>query len=233
MHWSERIRTSPATAAALSAIVPGLGQFVVGRRRRGLLLAGVALVLTAVSIAFVVTNRSEVALWWFRPTALRWMLVGNGVVFALRVAAAVDAWIVTSGSDRPVAGATLVLIAVAALVAPHWFFAERDLAAAELLTIFPTTTSTTTTTTTTTSSPSSTLADGSTTSTSTTTTTTTRPPPPPRLWDGVGRLNIALLGGDAGIGRRGVRTDTLMVISIDPDSGNVGLFQVQIGRAHV
>jgi LCP family protein required for cell wall assembly len=46
-------------------------------------------------------------------------------------------------------------------------------------------------------------------------------------------LNIALLGGDAGVGRRGVRTDTLMVVSIDPDSGNTALFQIPRNMARV
>ncbi len=228
-------RTSPSLAALASAVLPGLGQWLAGHRRRGGYVFVVFAGITIGGMAFVLTNRTEVALWWVQPTALRWMLVGNGLVLAARVAASVDAYLVAEGTEtRAVKIAALALGAIV-LVAPHWFFTERDLAAARVLTIFPTTTSTTTTTTTTTLAPTTSLAAGgsSTTSSSTTTTTTTSPPPPPRLWDGVSRLNIALLGGDAGVGRRGVRTDTLMVVSVDPETGDTALFQVPRNMARV
>ncbi len=59
--------------------------------------------------------------------------------------------------------------------------------------------------------------------TSTTTTTTTQPP---RVWDGLERINIALLGSDAGVGRIGTRTDTVIVVSIEPDSGDAAMFSI-------
>jgi LCP family protein required for cell wall assembly len=62
---------------------------------------------------------------------------------------------------------------------------------------------------------------GSTSSTSTTTTTI-----PVRLWEGTERLNVLLLGGDAGVGRSGVRTDTIILASLDATTGDVGLFAV-------
>lgn len=46
------------------------------------------------------------------------------------------------------------------------------------------------------------------------------------LWDGRERLNIVLLGADAGEGRRGLRTDTTIVVSIDPESGDAAMFSV-------
>jgi LCP family protein required for cell wall assembly len=47
-------------------------------------------------------------------------------------------------------------------------------------------------------------------------------------WEPFGRerLNILLLGGDAGPGRRGLRTDTMIVVSIDPISGDAALIGV-------
>lgn len=43
-------------------------------------------------------------------------------------------------------------------------------------------------------------------------------------WKGVDRVNILLLGGDSDGGNRdGIRTDTVMVASIDPQTGNVTL----------
>lgn len=55
------------------------------------------------------------------------------------------------------------------------------------------------------------------------TTTTTRAP---RLWDGLERLNVLLLGSDAGVGRTGTRTDTLILLSIEPESGDLAMFSI-------
>ncbi len=76
----------------------------------------------------------------------------------------------------------------------------------------PATTSTTTTT----------AAPATTTSTTTTTTTTL----PPRIWDGDDQLDILLLGSDAGVGRTGTRTDTIILVSIDPESGDGAMFSI-------
>ena len=59
-----------------------------------------------------------------------------------------------------------------------------------------------------------------------TTTTTTTTTEPPRIWDGLERLNIMLLGSDAGVGRTGTRTDTVIVVSIAPESGDAAMFSV-------
>lgn len=50
--------------------------------------------------------------------------------------------------------------------------------------------------------------------------------PEPALWDGLERLNILLLGSDVGEGRRGIRTDTMIVVSIDPDSGDTAMISL-------
>lgn len=74
------------------------------------------------------------------------------------------------------------------------------------------------------------------TSTTTSASTTTRPPTtttqvttttqPPRFWDGAERLNVLLLGSDAGVGRTGTRTDSIILVSIDPESGDAAMFSV-------
>jgi LCP family protein required for cell wall assembly len=61
-----------------------------------------------------------------------------------------------------------------------------------------------------------------TTPTTTPTTTTTRPDP---FGDGE-RVNLLLLGSDAGIGRTGVRTDTMIVLSVDPETGWTAMFGI-------
>ena len=60
-------------------------------------------------------------------------------------------------------------------------------------------------------------------STTTTTTTTTQPP---RIWDGLERVNFLLLGSDAGVGRTGTRTDTIILLSVEPESGDAAMFSI-------
>ena len=45
-------------------------------------------------------------------------------------------------------------------------------------------------------------------------------------WDGEDRLTIALLGGDSGYDRSGVRTDTIILVSIDVATGDAAIFNV-------
>ncbi|MEZ5099063.1 MAG: LCP family protein [Thermoleophilia bacterium] len=47
-----------------------------------------------------------------------------------------------------------------------------------------------------------------------------------RSWEERGRVNILLLGGDAGYGRSGLRTDTMMVASIDVQTGSAAIFGI-------
>lgn len=52
-------------------------------------------------------------------------------------------------------------------------------------------------------------------------------------WAGVGRLNILLLGQDAGEDRTGTRPDTIMVASIDTETGRTALFSIPRNLEHV
>jgi len=79
-----------------------------------------------------------------------------------------------------------------------------------------TTAAASTTTTTTSAAP-------TTTSSTTTTTTTTESP---RFWGDLDRLNILLLGSDAGVGRTGTRTDTMILASIDLATGDAAMFSI-------
>lgn len=56
------------------------------------------------------------------------------------------------------------------------------------------------------------------------TTSTTLPPATP--FAGYGRVNVLLLGGDAGPGRWSLRTDTMVVVSIDPATGDTAMISV-------
>ncbi len=52
------------------------------------------------------------------------------------------------------------------------------------------------------------------------------PPEPPPFWQERGRLNVLLVGADAGPGRWGLRTDTMIVVSIDTDTKQTAIFSV-------
>jgi len=93
-------------------------------------------------------------------------------------------------------------------------------------------TTTTTTIAPTTAAPTVTsLPGGEPTTTLTTTTTTTTLPP--TVWDGLGRLNVLLLGGDSGVGRTGVRTDTMILASLDVNTGDLALISIPRNFARV
>jgi len=116
---------------------------------------------------------------------------------------------------------------------PHGWVASRNLAAYDLFTYDFTadpaqvTTSAPPATTvplpTTELPPPVSTSTSTTTTTSTSTTTTTTVPDP---FDGFERVNLLLMGGDSGIGRSGIRTDTMVVVSIDPGTGWVAMFSV-------
>ncbi|MCP3975593.1 MAG: LCP family protein [bacterium] len=225
-------------SAFLSALFPGLGQLRNGQRRKGAALIAVGLLILAVS-AFLVWRRPLTLLTWgVQPTALGWLIIGNGALLALRAYAVVDGF-VNSPDGRPtgrlasVVVPALGLVVAAVLVVPHAFsgyglILDKDL----LTTVFapspaapPPTTSPPITSATSIGQPGDTVVAAA---TSTTTTTI-----PVRLWEGTERLNVLLLGGDAGVGRTGLRTDTIILASLDPGSGDVALFSVPRNIAQV
>lgn len=230
---AERAARSPLVAALLSALVPGAGQLYAGQRRRGWILLAVSALLIVGAVVWAAGDPIAVAKLAFEPDVLRGLLFADAALLAFRAWAAWDAYRAMGEPSRvlgaPVA-AVVGIVTAASLLVPHVLFARYDLAQLDLITtVFaaPTTLPPTTMPTTTTSTPSVTsdLGPGTTAppppSSSTTTTTE-----PPTIWDGSERVNILLLGSDAGLGREGVRTDTIMLLSVDPASGDTVLFAV-------
>jgi LCP family protein required for cell wall assembly len=58
-------------------------------------------------------------------------------------------------------------------------------------------------------------------------------PGPQDPWAGKARLNVLLLGGDAGPGRMGTRTDTVILASINTRTGNTTLFSLPRNAARM
>ena len=218
-------------SSVLSALWPGVGHVWarLGLRRVGLAVAALNAAAT-VFLAIVlipVDSRSELA----TVVAHRSAFVGIGTAIAVMavtriVAATESAWL-----TKPATGArrgprvvlalatstALVATAVVPLAMAAEYVWETDRTIERIFgndgdtTAMPAPLD-----------PPSDTASGTTTADTidATTTTTTRP------FVGVDRVNVLLLGGDSGPGRWSMRTDTMIVVSIDPDDGDTVLISV-------
>lgn len=224
---------SPLGAATASAAFPGWGQIRVGYRRIGSgLVAGTTLLLAATAAAMAAEGTLGVIGWLLDPELLLALFLLNLLVATVRVWATTHAWIVAGGRIASLGLTVLVVLVAVPHVALGFYGLETR---STLMTVFPsvekapppamdattaTTSSSTTTTTvlvTTMKEPSQTLVPPTTIPTSTTTTTVALP-------SDTERFTVLLLGGDAGPGRPGLRTDTMIVASINTLTGDAVLF---------
>ena len=227
-HSAARAPSAP-TAALLSATLPGWGHAYVGKSRIAFGLYLIDLFFVASALLVVARFQLEAVKLWVSPPALLALMVANVVVLVARAAVMAGSYTsAPTGGVRPWAPVAMVL-ALALLVIPHLGFGYLAWTQYDLIrSVFqdpegPVAAPPGTTTTVPGSSTTVTAGPGSSTTTVLPTTTTTHPP---LLWDGLERLNLFLLGADAGVGRRGTRTDTMIVVSIDPSTGNVAMFSV-------
>lgn len=233
---------TPMQAGLRSALIPGWGQLATRRRRLGwVLMAASGGGGLMVGAAMLTLGWLEVLSRLADPDVLAAVLVGNVVVAATRLVSTEHAWWANGGRN----GLAALLLGVVVLV-PHvaagWVGSEVR---HTLLEVFappqpppaavsvPSSTTTSTSTTvipptvlaaTITTSTSTTAPSTTTTSTTTTTTTTVPTTTTTTLPLGKERLNLLVLGGDAGPGRSGLRTDTVMVASVDTTTGDAALF---------
>jgi LCP family protein required for cell wall assembly len=199
-------------AALLSCLLPGAGQLYLGYRRRGVAMLVVTVLCLAVAVGL-----------WRQPTAVSEMLVQPRALLALlvadlgllvfRIVAVLDAYLLATRERRPAPaypgsrrwrqGAAVGLAAVVALTAfPHGAAAYYDLQAYDLLTsVFSG------------EDPQWQARDREQHHSGTGLVTAIP-----------GRVTVLLLGGDAGPGRRGRRTDTMIVASYELATGKVTLF---------
>ena len=225
---------SPLGAATASAAYPGWGQLRVGYRRTGsALVAGTTLLFAASAAAIAVDGGLGLVRWLVDPELLLTLLVLNLMMAAVRVGSTTHAWVVAGGRR-----ASLGLLAMLTFVAvPHvalgvYGFETRS----TLMTVFPgdepalaeaTSSSTTVPPTTSTTTALATIGNRailpipelfmpSTTAAPTTTTTT--------LPLGTERFTVLLLGGDSGPDRDGLRTDAMIVASLNTLTGDAVLF---------
>ncbi len=229
-------------AALLSAVLPGAGQLYAGSRRRGVWLLSISALLLLAGLVVLLRDSRTLLKLAFEPSVLVALLFANAGLFLYRTVAAIDAYRGARArvESRWLHGSTIGAVAVILLV-PHALFAYYDVVQHDLIsTVFATPAVTTTTT------PSATPIEpvpttqaasvggsGVALPASTTTVVPTTTTAAPRPWDGLGRLNILLLGSDAGVGRTGVRTDTMILASVDVDTGALSLVSIPRNFARV
>jgi LCP family protein required for cell wall assembly len=180
--------------------------------------------ITALTV-FLFVEPVEIAAWLANPDVLLALVLVNLGLAIVRIFSTGLAWMAGGGRGWLVIAVLLVVVAI-----PHaavaWVGLETR---GSLVEVF---------------GGDDVSAAPATTTTSSSTTTTTVPvelgpivtapgqydedvitAEPTRPWQpfGTDRLNILLLGGDAGPGRSGLRTDTMIVASIDPITGDAAL----------
>ena len=211
------MRRSAALAALLSFLWPGLGQGWVGKRLRAVLFALPIILLIAIIVLIVVAQgKARTAGLLIQPQILLGLLALNLGVLLYRLIAIVDAYRLArsrwpgapAGAARWVAAGLLVVILGGTLgmhaVVGYDTYNTYD----TIQTVFHTT------------EPQSLAPDGTPAELPTPVST-----PTPR-WAADGRLNVLLIGGDAGPGRSSMRTDTMELLSIEISTGHAALFGI-------
>lgn len=201
-------------------MIPGWGQAYTGRQMVAYPLFVIDLILMASLVLVVARFQIEALRMWVSPESLLALMVFNAVLLIYRTLAVSGAYTAAPVRDTGAAMAGRMVVASALLVVPHLGFGYLAWIQYDLITtVFAPPVAADATTTTppspTTSSP------GSSTTVALTTTTLV-----PTIWDGVERLNIALLGSDmrpdqedldpGSRGYLGHRTDIMIVVSINP-----------------
>jgi LCP family protein required for cell wall assembly len=226
------LRSSPTLAGFLSFLLPGLGQLSAGARRRGLLVALPVVAIALVGGAAFLLDRPLIVRALLSQAFLLGVVAFSVALLLYRSWAILDAYRLSrrrspspDGGVR--AGSLLVLVALLAItvythgwVAYLGWSAHQTLAAVfdpagPLVPAAPTPAPM--------PSGSRALSGSPSPSPSPVEAPTATPPP---AWAADGRLNVLLLGSDAGPGRWSMRADAIILVSIDVASGRVAAFSL-------
>ncbi|WP_347058571.1 LCP family protein [Blastococcus sp. HT6-30] len=192
----------------LGALVPGTGFLAAGRRRLGAVVLTVFLLLVAAGVWLATGGQRLAARTAVDTDVLLWAIVGIGVLALLWVVVVVAGYRMLvpprTSRGRHVVGGLVVAVLVAAIAAPaafagHLAATSRDLIAG--------------------------VFDDDRRS-ATVTVTDDDAEDDAELFGGRDRVNVLLLGGDGGEGREGVRTDTVIVASVDTGTGETVLISL-------
>ncbi|MGY1681577.1 LCP family protein [Geodermatophilus sp. SYSU D01176] len=184
----------------LNAVLPGTAFLAAGRRRLGALVLVGFLLLVGVAAWLATAGQRAAAQVAVDPTALTWVFGGVVVLGLLWVLVVVGGYRALlpprTSRAKHLLGGALVAALVAGVAYPAVTVGQVALAQRGLI-------------------------DGLFADRESATVTETADP-----FGDQERVNVLLLGGDGGEGREGVRTDTVIVASVDTDTGDTTLFSL-------
>jgi LCP family protein required for cell wall assembly len=195
-------------------IIPGLGLIAAKRRIVGSVVLGLfAAGVLAISL-YALLDRQGLLAYALNPTALTRLAAALIVLAVVWVGVVIASHLSLRGrvtSAQRAAGGILVGLLAFAVAAPLAVAANYSfVTAASVSTVFK----------------SEKQSKSATRPTLAATQTTRGQPKPQNPWVEKPRLNLLLLGGDAGPGRIGTRTDTIIMASIDTETGDTTMFSL-------
>ena len=214
---------SASQAAFLSFLLPGLGQVALGARRRGLVLALPALAVIVLLVVVALGGTRAIIALVAQPQVLLTIVIVNIVFGIYHLAAIGDAFRLGRRLTGPVtpmrrrSGAAILVGLLAATFVFHGLVGAVGYSAYETLTgvsVNPLTGFTI-------PKPSFEQTPGPSVGPSAAPT-----PTPGPAWAQDGRLNLLLIGSDSGPGRWSLRTDTMIVLSVDIATGRAAMFGI-------
>lgn len=217
LHASRRDRLRQARAvrrartAAVASLLPGVGHLIVGRRRAGLLLLAVSIALVVgLGAALVLLDASETERLAVKENVLLTIaggLVAAGLLWCATILSAYRA-ARPPRMTGPQALATRGLVAgvCLAVMAPLTYGASTVYAARDVL--------------------HETFRTDLVEATDAQPAATPTPTPAPTPFADQDRVNLLLLGGDGESDRQGIRTDALILASIDTRTGRTALISL-------
>lgn len=222
----------PLRATVLSMVWPGLGHWATGQRRTGLVVAiTTGIVVASASLWVATRTRAELVALATEPPALRAVMAVALATMAVRFVIVFGA-VRSSGSPSVrLSRCTVLAIAVVLVVGavPHIVvvaYAQAQLetvttvfAESEAITARPSVLPAQ-------DSPGVETSTGPSNVTTAETETEPAAPADSPPWGHEERLNVAVLGSDGGFDRTGVRTDTIMVVSVEVATGDAVVFSI-------
>lgn len=217
-----------ARAAALAALIPGLGHLLAGRRRTGTaLLIGTAATILVLGCAAAVLGtpgierlavRSDVLLGSIGGLLALGLFWCGSILSAYRAARPPR---MTPG--QRIGSHLVVWLLCLAVMAPVGWGASNVYAARDVLDVFHTDLI----------GPALPVTPAPTPGPAASATPSPTPTPTRAAFAAKPRVNLLLLGGDGGLNRRGIRTDALLLASVDTRTGQTELISLPRNLQHV
>ena len=233
---------SPGGAAFLSFLFPGLGQAAAGRLCRAVVVAVPALVVTGGALRLLIFYRQAIVKAGFQPDWLTAFLVLDLVLMVYHVWAIADAYVVAGGSLRPRrwvsgrltwVGPVMVAVVAVTTLGIHGQVAAADTKGLHVLSDafgqmpqFLAANPSESPEDTTPPVPIVTPTPANWALPLWTPVPTVTPSPPPRDWADDDRLNLLIIGTDAGQGRVGLRPDSMILLTVELSTGRAAMIGV-------